>query len=83
MKLYLVSRTDDWGYDDYDSFVVAAKSEENALEYHPRGKDYLNEDDIKDRYYAGWTSKENLKIECIGESNNLVEKVIIYSFNAG
>lgn len=83
MKLYLVSRTDKWSYEDYDSFVVATENEESALEYHPCGKEYLSENDKKERYYDGWTSKENLKIECIGESNSSVEKVILASFNAG
>jgi hypothetical protein len=44
---------------------------------------YLTERDVRNRTFYGWTSKENLKIECIGESNSLVEKVIISSFNAG
>lgn len=86
MKLYLISRTDKWGYDDYDSFLVAAENEESALSYHPNGqklKDYLSKEDIAWGYYGGWTTKENLKIECIGESYSKEEKVIISSFNAG
>jgi len=84
MKLYLISRTDNWGYDDFDAFVVAAENEESALEFHPIGrKDYLDEEDISWGHYSGWTSKENIKVEYIGESNSLVEKVIISSFNAG
>jgi hypothetical protein len=78
MKLYLLSRTDRVDYDEYDSFVVAAESEEEALKWFPRGnKSATNE------YYDGWVSKEDLKIECIGESNSSVEKVILASFNAG
>lgn len=83
MKLYLISRTDKVGWDGYDSFVVAAKDEKSALDFHPRGQYYLTEKDVSNRIYYGWTSKENLKIEYIGESNSLVEKVIISSFNAG
>ncbi len=30
MKLWLVSRTDPIGYDEYDSMVVAAETEEEA-----------------------------------------------------
>lgn len=83
MKLYFVTRTDDWGYDDFDSFVVAAESEENALKFHPHGK-YFEEDDYFDNGEVyQWTSRENLKIECIGESYSKEEKVIIASFNAG
>lgn len=86
MKLYLVTRTDDWSYDDYDSFLVAAENEASALSYHPNGQkleDYLSKEDIMYGYYGGWTFKENLTIECIGESYSKEEKVIIRSFNAG
>ena len=68
MKLYLISRTDRV---DYDEFVVAAKSEEDALSYSPS------------EYNYGWATQNNLTVECIGESNSQVEKVIIASFNAG
>ena len=81
MKLYLISRTDDWGYDEFDSFVVAAESEENAFKLYPAMKDSAD-DGFKYSNY-GWTFRENLKIECIGESYSKEEKVIISSFNAG
>lgn len=32
MKIYLVSRTDSVGYDEYDAFVVKAKNKMEALE---------------------------------------------------
>lgn len=86
MKLYLITRTDGVDYEEFDSFVVAAENEESALSYHPNGqklKDCLSEEDIEWGYYEGWISKENLKIECIGESYSKEEKVIISSFNAG
>lgn len=73
MKLYLLSRTDDWSWDEHRAFVVAAESEESALSFSPYG----------DSDYSTWTTKENIEVECIGESNSLVEKVIIASFNAG
>lgn len=78
MKLYLVSRTDNIDCWEYVSFVLAAKNEKSALEWTPRGK--LKE---YDDYEYQWTSKENLKIECIGESNSPIEKVILASYNAG
>lgn len=71
MKLYLISRTDRVDYDEFDSFVVAAKSEGDALSCSPS------------KYNYGWTTQNNLTVECIGESNSQVEKVIIASFNAG
>lgn len=81
MKLYLITRTDDFGYDQHISFIVAAKSEESALEYSPYGGK-LTEDDF--HWLRGtWTTRENLEIECIGESNSTEEKVIHSSFKAG
>ena len=32
MKLFLLTRTDDVGYDEYDSFVIAAHTEYEARE---------------------------------------------------
>lgn len=74
MNLYLISRTDDWSYDEYDAILVSAENEESALEIPPTGDK---------SYFYGWTSKQNLKIEYIGVSNSSVEKVILASFNAG
>lgn len=36
MNLYLVSRTDSIGYDEFSRFVVAAKSEDDARRCYPR-----------------------------------------------
>lgn len=36
-NIYLVERTDGCSYDEYDSFVVIAKTEKEAREIHPRG----------------------------------------------
>lgn len=35
MKIYKVERTDKWSYDDYDSFVCFANSEDEARHLHP------------------------------------------------
>jgi len=83
MKLYLISRTDKARYDEYDSFVVAAESEENALKFHPDNRYFEEDDYFIDGEVYKWTAKENVKIECIGESYSKEEKVIISSFNAG
>lgn len=37
MKLYLLTRTDRWSYNEHDSFIVAAENEKGALEYLPNG----------------------------------------------
>lgn len=41
MKLYLVTRTDEWDWDEYDGFVVRAMNEKNALELaHKKADEY-------------------------------------------
>ena len=89
MKLYLVSRTDRVYHNEYYAFVVAANNEESAVTFSPVGCKFENVEECENdvpynytKYYHGWTIKENLKIECIGESNSLVEKVILDSLNA-
>lgn len=59
MRLYLISRVDDWSYDEFDAFVVAAKDELSAIKFTPRG-DKFDEQEVYS-YYHGWASKENLK----------------------
>lgn len=81
MKLYLVSRTDKWDYyDEYVSFVVAAENEENAKSYHPVGH-LLREPGYLYDYEYQWTNRNNLIVECIGESYSSEEKVIHSSFS--
>ena len=84
MKLFLVKRLDDWGYDEFDSFVCAAKSSDDALKMHPIWD--WNDDGKKDHIDTGeipWLEKDKLSVTEIGESNTDEEKVIIASFNAG
>ena len=73
MNIYLVSRTDEVDYDEYDSLVVYAKSREAAKDISPCAE-----------YFHAWASKENLKVELIG-SNVLVKDpdIILSSYNAG
>ncbi len=73
MALYLVERTDRIGYDEYDSFVVRAKSSKDALVH------------VLANYgsrYSGWrtdgSNVEVTKIEPTGE-----DEIILGSYNAG
>ena len=69
MNIYVVSRTDRIGWDEYDSIVVACKSEEEAREFEPGG--------------ACWP-KEFLTVELIGKTIKGVEPgIILASFHAG
>lgn len=69
MKLYLLTRTDECGLDDYDSIMVAAKSKEDAKTISP-------DDDL-----YSWTTPSNIVVEYLGETDK-PRGVIAASFNA-
>lgn len=95
MNTYLVERTDNWSYDEYDSFVCVAHDEEQARwmvpdpEYHMwkdiDGKptycySYREQEPVNSKY-TGWTKNPNtLKITEIIQDD---PKVVLASFNAG
>lgn len=70
MKLYLVERLDDIGYDETDSIVVIAKDEDDAMEV------------ASDDYWGDWlfdsTKIKITRIRLTGKS-----RTIHLSFNAG
>jgi hypothetical protein len=70
MNIYLVSRTDDIGYDEYDSIVIAAKTAQEACSVHPGGD--------------AWQKPEDLKVELIGKAiKGSKQGIVLASFNAG
>ena len=76
-KLYLIERTDKWSYDEYDSAVVCAESEEEAKLINPNG-------DWVDMYTRWCETPEQVKVTYIGVAGPLVPKgVVLASFNAG
>jgi hypothetical protein len=78
MNLYLLSQDANNDYDTYDSVVVAAESEEEALEIRPEEKPPSW--GVSD----SWVSKEFIKITKIGVATEGTESgVICASFNAG
>jgi hypothetical protein len=73
MNIYLVERTDNWGYDNYTAMVVIAKNPKEAKEYT-----------IKTHEISfGWTIAKNLKVKLVGTSKAKRQKIILESFNAG
>ena len=81
MKLWLISQTENTGYDTYDSAVVCALTEESARKKHPSG------DDTQWRS-AGrrlWCSRpEKVTVTLLGKAVKGTEPgVICASFNAG
>lgn len=74
MNIYLVSRTDDWGYDDYDEMVVIAGSAIQA-------KDLTMIE--HSRKYSGWVKSKNLlEAKKIGTTDK-DPQIVLESFNAG
>lgn len=81
--IYKVERTDDWGYDDYDSFVAVAANEDEARALHPA-------DDEKwppnMKGFCGWVSPDKidtLVVTRIGTAAENVTSIVLASFNAG
>ena len=73
MNIYLLTRTDRWSYDDYDSTVVIAKNEEEAKQIS-----------IKSLGSSGWVSSSDLiNAELIGKAIDKEPKIVLSSFNAG
>ena len=69
LNLYFVERTDHADYDEFDSYVVAAVSEEAALASHP---------------HYGWPDPKKVLVKLIGVALPSIEDgIICSSFNAG
>ena len=80
MKLYLLEQNDNNDYDTYDSCLVCAKNEYDAITIDPYGKEFKE----NDRYGSWALSKDAITCQEIGEANdNQKRGVIIASFNAG
>lgn len=79
MKLWLISQTENEGYDTYDSAIVVAESVEQARAIHPSKYSSWNE------HYSSWASSpEHVSAVCIGTAQDGIQgPVILASFNAG
>jgi len=79
--LWIVSRQDFSGYDEYSAFVVVSESESLARHYHPSGLSvevFLTN--------ATWpVDPDNLLVEKIGAAigERVEGEIILSSFNAG
>ena len=84
MKLYLISQTENDGYDTYSSAVVAAKDEEEAKEMHPEGHILKVPRDWKEPCGSWASGKRYVKVQCIGiATRGTKRQVICASFHAG
>lgn len=93
MNLYRIYRTDKVGYDEYDSAVVAAESEQDAKDQHPDGSSYWKNECWRSLRVDGteidwgdssWTHPNQISVELLGTAKEGTERgVIVASFNAG
>ena len=85
--LYLVSRNDCMGYDEYIEFVVCASSEDEARRTHPSGDDTWLDKEEKGSKYNGWVKAsqiDTLTVKLIGFAEPTLEKgVVCASYHAG
>lgn len=89
MNIYLVSRTDKFSWDDYDSFVCVAPDEKTALDIIPDTDTenplfYENIDTSGFTFsFGSWTGPNHRKCELIGIANEAKIRIVCASFNAG
>ena len=95
MNIYRVTRTDDWGYDDYSDFVCVAPDEETARKIAPEAivKYNMSYDPVQflddpKAWVWGWVEADKidtLKVELIGVANESYSSIQILcaSYHAG
>ena len=83
-KLFRIFRDDRVGYDEYDSAVVVAESEESARMVHPSS--YAGKWDGRQEASGSWVDADEVLVEYLGLCDNSdydFGDVITASFNAG
>lgn len=86
MNLYKISRDDVAGFDEFDSAVVVAESEEKARLIHPAEWAPKNWHENKEfNAIDCWIKPEKVFVALIGSAKEGLEEgmVIVSSFNAG
>lgn len=90
MNIYLVQRTDGYRYDEYDSFVCVAETEQAARETWPNAahpRIWNGTDWVWPQYRDSdrtWQAPQGLKVTLLGiTTNDATPGVICASFNAG
>lgn len=93
MHIYLVSRNDHADYDEYDSFVVIADSEQQARETHPSPSCFYSWSEEKDSWvwsynqdpdvYASWPKPSQVRVRHLGVTDSDQHEIVCASFNAG
>lgn len=86
-KLYLISQNKNTGHDIYDSAIVCAESQEDAVKIHPSDGKFETDKDgnfIYCRYVGDWVKNiSDVQCELIAENSYCDYGVVLSSFNAG
>ena len=88
MYLYLVKRTDDCGYDEYDGVVLRAETKDRAFAMATRKTEVCPDLFPNRPHYEGFAlDGSNLTVECIGKAfewpGHDREGEVLADFNAG
>jgi len=70
MNLYLLDRLDDWHYECFDSLVVAAESEADAVTIQPPSVGTTQSG-------SGWTTPDKIAVKLIGVAAAGIERGVI------
>ena len=90
MNIYLISRPEDAGWNEYKSAVVYANSESEAKTIHPAGDIFTSEMNPLDNPFSDWyknvweSTPETVIVEYVGSNKKIKDPyVILSSFRAG
>jgi hypothetical protein len=84
MNIYLVDRNSSCGYDEWDSFVCVAESEDAARHTHPDSCNRAVAWDGIEFKYGGWVNASQVKVTLLGQADPTIPAgVVCSSFNAG
>lgn len=81
MNIYLITQTEQWGYDTYDSAIVVSESAEEAKSFHPNGEIKITDESLD----YSWTEDiKKVTAVKVGETTFYNEsQVLLASFHAG
>jgi len=81
MKIFLLTRKDQAGYDEYDSCVVVAESKEDAVQITPEGSSFDPEEYLP---CYSWVVPSDVICKDVGEAGKDQKRgLLCASFNAG
>lgn len=82
MNIYLLTQTLNIGYDTYDSCVVAAANEQDAVKIHP--SEYIKDISEWGYEWVHYSDRDKVEVKLLGKAAKGIKEGLIWSsFNAG